>query len=149
MLSFVTKYPFTLIASAVIVVLSLMPTPEVPPQIEVPLMDKWVHMLMYVVLCMVLWTEYWRCHRRESLKQHLQDNALRIIALAIIAPLTLGGAMELLQAFATTYRSGDWLDFSANSIGVAAGTAVGLSLGRLISGRKIDKTASSVHTKRY
>lgn len=135
MLSFVTKYPFTLLTTAVIVVLSLMPVPEVPVDIEVPLADKWTHMLMYASLCIILWTEYWRCHRRINLLRHLRDKALYIIVFAVVCPLFLGGLMELLQAYATTYRSGDWLDMAANSIGVGIGTAVGIALGRCIKAR--------------
>lgn len=34
--------------------------------------------------------------------------------------------MELLQAYCTTTRSGEWLDFFADTIGVFLGTAIGL-----------------------
>ncbi|MBQ9285459.1 MAG: VanZ family protein [Bacteroidaceae bacterium] len=135
MLSFVIKYPFTLLTTAAIVVLSLMPVPEVPVDIEVPLADKWTHMLMYASLCIILWTEYWRCHRHINLLRHLRDKVLYVTALAIVCPLLLGGLMELLQAYATTYRSGDWLDMAANSIGVGIGTVLGIALGRCIKAR--------------
>ena len=36
--------------------------------------------------------------------------------------------MELAQAYLTTYRSGDWWDFVANSIGVVIGVVLGLML---------------------
>ena len=135
MLSFITKYPVTLVTAAVIVVLSLAPISEMPQALDVPLADKWTHMLMYAALCIILWAEYWRCHRHESLTRHLRANALRLIALALLCPIALGGAMELLQAFATTYRSGEWLDMAANSIGVAIGTAVGICIGRFVRAR--------------
>ena len=45
--------------------------------------------------------------------------------------VALGGLMELLQAYATTTRSGEWLDFWADSVGVLLGTAVGLAMSRL------------------
>ena len=135
MLSFVTKYPFTMLTTAAIVVLSLAPISEVPQALDVPLADKWTHMLMYASLCIILWAEYWRCHRRESLMRHLCDNALRLTALAFLCPIALGGTMELLQAFATTYRSGEWLDMAANSIGVGIGTAVGICIGHFAKAR--------------
>ena len=39
--------------------------------------------------------------------------------------------MELLQAYCTTTRSGEWLDFCADSTGVLLGTLVGLLLAKL------------------
>lgn len=121
-----------------IVILSLMPTPEVPPEIEVPLMDKWAHMLMYASLCIVIWAEYWRLHDHEHTISHLRNHALLLAVGAVVCPLALGGTMELLQAYATNYRSGDWLDFAANSIGVAAGTVAGLTLGGFVKPKKND-----------
>jgi VanZ family protein len=40
--------------------------------------------------------------------------------------ILLGGLIELLQAYCTTTRSGEWLDFFADSIGVLLGNAIGL-----------------------
>jgi hypothetical protein len=37
----------------------------------------------------------------------------------------LSGIIELLQAYATEHRGGDWLDFAANSLGVVLATLVG------------------------
>jgi VanZ family protein len=34
-------------------------------------------------------------------------------------PALIGGALELIQNYCTTYRSGEWLDFVADSIGAA------------------------------
>lgn len=34
--------------------------------------------------------------------------------------------MELLQAYCTTTRSGEWLDFYADTVGVLLGNGVGL-----------------------
>ena len=38
--------------------------------------------------------------------------------------------MELAQAYLTTYRSGDWWDFVANSIGVLIAVVIGLAVHR-------------------
>ena len=40
----------------------------------------------------------------------------------------MGGLLELLQAYATTTRNGDWLDFAANSLGVTLGAVFGMIL---------------------
>ena len=42
--------------------------------------------------------------------------------------ILLGGLMELLQAYCTTTRSGEWLDFWADSLGVLLGNALGILL---------------------
>ena len=43
----------------------------------------------------------------------------------------MSGVIELLQAYATTTRSGEWLDFAANTLGVCLGNVVGLLMRRL------------------
>lgn len=94
----------------VIGILSLAPMPEVKMAEEVPLADKWVHMVMYGSLSLVVWYEHTRrCRQRAS------HGFLLVWALA--APILMGGLMELMQAYLTTVRSGEWLDFVANSIG--------------------------------
>ena len=46
----------------------------------------------------------------------------------MLAIVALGGLMELLQAYCTTTRSGEWLDFWSDSVGVLLGTLIGLIL---------------------
>ena len=55
-----------------------------------------------------------------------------------LAPLLMGGLIELAQATCTGgNRSGDWLDFAANSIGVVAGNLIGMLLAKCFAkGRK-------------
>ena len=38
----------------------------------------------------------------------------------------MGGVIELVQAYCTTNRSGEWLDFLADSLGVGLGALIGL-----------------------
>ena len=37
----------------------------------------------------------------------------------------MSGLLELMQAYLTTCRSGEWLDFAANCVGVALAALVG------------------------
>lgn len=46
----------------------------------------------------------------------------------IIAPVAMSGCIELMQAYCTDTRSGDWLDFLANSIGVGLAALIGYYL---------------------
>ena len=106
----VKKQPFTSCLIVIIWILCLMPIPEQVPLKNVPMMDKWTHFVMYGTLCLTIWIEY--------LKRHKKTNKKRIFLFAIIAPILMSGIIELLQAYATENRSGDWWDMAANSLGV-------------------------------
>ena len=95
-------FPLTLLLTGAVWVLCLMPVPETELG-DVPMIDKWTHVAMYGVLTLTF------------------------------APIAMSGVLELLQAYCTGgNRSGEWLDFAANTVGVA----VGYGLGRLVAGRK-------------
>ena len=120
MRTYILRYPFSLLLTLVIVLLSLLPIPDVKLADDVPLADKWTHMVMYGVLTLVIWFDYKRSHQ--------QDNFWRLLLFAFLTPIAMGGALELAQAYLTTCRSGEWLDFVANSIGVCIGTVGGLMI---------------------
>lgn len=105
---------------AAIVFLSLYPLGGVEPPIDVPLADKWAHMLMYGTLCAAFWAEHLMKHGRPA--------GLRAVAGGLLLPVALGGMMELAQAWLTTYRSGDWMDFLANTIGALLANAAVLAV---------------------
>lgn len=123
LLLYFRRYPITFLLAFAIVLLSLLPVPDVRMTVEVPLMDKWAHMVMYGVLTLVIWLEYIKAHR--------QMRGRRLLLLAFLAPIAMGGALELMQAYLTTCRSGEWLDFVANSIGAVVGAGCGLLASRL------------------
>jgi VanZ family protein len=135
LLLYFRRYPITFLLALAIVLLSLLPIPDVRMTVEVPLMDKWTHMVMYGVLTLVIWLEYIRAHR--------QMRGLRLLLLAFLAPIAMGGALELMQAYLTTCRSGEWLDFVANSIGAVVGAGCGLLASRL-GGRSSAKPKTGV-----
>lgn len=123
LLLYFRRYPITFLLAFAIVLLSLLPVPDVRMTVEVPLMDKWAHMVMYGVLTLVIWLEYIKAHR--------QVRGRRLLLLAFLAPIAMGGMLELMQAYLTTCRSGEWLDFVANSIGAVVGAGCGLLASRL------------------
>lgn len=123
LLLYFRRYPISFLLALAIVLLSLLPIPDVRMPVEVPLVDKWTHMVMYGVLTLMIWLEYIRAHR--------QMRGLRLLLLAFLAPIAMGGALELMQAYLTTCRSGEWLDFVANSIGAVVGAGCGLLASRL------------------
>lgn len=115
---YLCRYPFTLLIAIAIVLLSLLPMPDMKVEMDVPLADKWTHMAMYGLLTFAIWFDYRRSH------QHW--NVPRLMLFAFIAPIVMGGLLELAQAHLTSCRSGDWFDFLANTIGVCLGTVIGL-----------------------
>lgn len=123
----IKNYPFTWLVILVMLYLSFFTPPETKLN-TVPFIDKWTHLCMYGGLVIVIWFEYLRKHKT------LTPN--KIIWFTIIAPITLGGIIELMQAYCTTTRSGDWLDFVANSCGVILGSIVGYYIQRPILWKK-------------
>ena len=116
MLSHLKKYPLSLCIVAAIFYLSFFTPPQTDME-EIPGIDKVVHICMYGGLCTILWWEY--------LRTHASIHRLRTLIGAILLPIALSGAIELLQEYATTNRSGDWADMIANSIGVCTAALLG------------------------
>ena len=107
----IMAYPFATCLILVIWVVCLMPVPETPLN-NLTLFDKWVHISMYAVLCLVMWAEY--------LRHHEKLNKTRLFIGVFLAPLLMGGLIELAQANCT----------GANSIGVVMGNLIGMLLAR-------------------
>ena len=114
------NYPLSLFTAVAVVALSLLPLGRIELANDVPFADKWTHMVMYGGLTSVIWFEYWRCHEKLVWS--------RVICWAFLAPILMSGTLELMQAYCTTYRSGEWLDLAANTVGVCIGALLGLSL---------------------
>ena len=130
-LSFVRVYPLSTLCILLIWMLSLTPFFPETPLDNVDFIDKYTHFIMYGGTCAVIWWEHLRHCRKEARRQGrkgaLRPN-LRTLTIAMLCMVLLGGLMELLQAYATTTRSGEWLDFWADSIGVLLGSGVGALL---------------------
>lgn len=109
MISILKTYPLTLLTVAAICYLSFF----TPPQTEldnISNIDKLVHTCMYGGLSIIIWLEYLRKQDTICWK--------RFIPISVVFPIMMSGIIELLQAYFTTNRSGEWLDFAANSFGV-------------------------------
>lgn len=115
------NYLFTVITAIVITLLSLLPVsvPEIAK--DVPLFDKWAHFVMYGFLTLVIWTEYSINERTHGTKKA----AWWLLIFGCILPALFGGLLEIAQATITTTRSGEWLDFYADSIGAVLGAILG------------------------
>lgn len=115
-----SNYPISCLYMAFIWVLCFMDVPHTPLD-NITLIDKWTHILMYAGTCATIWYEYLRMH--DSIVR------ARVFLLAWLTPLVMSGLIEILQEYCTGgRRSGDWLDFAANAIGVTLGNVIGILL---------------------
>lgn len=127
---FIKQYTLSLICMVVIWILCLVPIPETPLS-QINMVDKWTHIVMFGGWCTVLWLEYGLHHQVINMK--------RAIPYAIIFPILMGGLIEIVQQTCTGgNRSGDFIDFIADAIGVALGASIGIPLALMISKRNKD-----------
>ena len=70
----------------------------------------WAHLLAYALLGAVA---HWDS-RRIELKRY-------VVLIAIVLPILYGGALELVQELWFYPRTGDWLDWAVDAIGVVLG----------------------------
>ena len=143
MLKKVRKYPVSITYIVVIWVLCFMDVPETPLS-NVSLIDKWVHIAMYLGTCLTIWLEYFRNHRElfppkamHIVRKDEQPRWVHILTWTWLAPVVMSGIIELGQAYCTGgRRSGEWLDFLANSIGCTLAAVIGIVCFWVIRARK-------------
>ncbi len=118
-------YPLSLLTCLAVWVLSLAPIGEMKIVQMADLSDKWAHFIMYGGFVIVIWGEWLRNRLKPSGRKG--GYSLDWLLLwTFVVPVAMSGLLELMQAYCTTYRSGDWLDFVANIIGATLGNVVGL-----------------------
>lgn len=118
LLQHIKKYPLSVCCIALIWILSLVPFFPETPLDDVDFIDKWVHTLMYGGTFTILWIEYFR--------QHQNPDYEKLFFWAWLAPVAMSGIIELIQEYLTTTRSGELLDFAANTMGVTIAAVIGL-----------------------
>ena len=136
MLTYLKKYPLTLLVVAIILYLSFFKPPQTDME-TIPGIDKIVHLCMYGGLCFLLWIEYLRTHQ--------SINRPRVFIGGIILPIILSGSIELMQTYCTEHRGGDWWDFAANTLGVLLAALVGQYILRPIIWKKRNGHAGDSH----
>lgn len=119
MYKIIKKYPTSVCLITLIWVLSLAPVFPETPLDDVEFIDKWVHVVMYGITFTILWIEY-------AYKHNTYDYE-KLFFWAWLSPIIMSGVIELIQEYCTGgHRSGEWLDFAANSTGVTLATIIGL-----------------------
>lgn len=138
---YLKKYPFTWVIFTLVMILSLMPVPEVPELADVPFFDKWTHMVMYFGQAGAVWLDYLRLRglRFNPMPYGLRTSEIRYPRLFVggfLCPVVLGGVLEVLQEYCTGgMRSGDVIDFLADAFGVMILWGVGFLLLRTLRNR--------------
>ncbi len=128
---FIRNYPFSIVTCIIIWVLCFIDMPDTPLD-NVSLMDKWTHAIMYLGLCGVIWIEHLRARAYIY-------NKVWIFFWACLAPLLMGGLIEILQANCTGgRRTGDWIDFLADGIGVLLAQVICIPLAHYLAKRHKD-----------
>lgn len=122
------RFPFTLVCVALIWYLCLFRAPRVRVLSDIEGFDKVVHVSMYLGTCCVFWAEYARSKFRWG--------RLRLALVTVAFPIAMSGVIELAQEYLTDYRSGDWMDFLANSCGVLLAWALSPVVKRVFAKQK-------------
>ena len=108
-----------------------MDVPETPLD-NVAFLDKWTHFAMYGTTCAVILGETLRRHGQRC-------SRAKLLVWAWLLPVLMSGLIEILQANCTGgRRSGEWLDFAANTVGATIGVAIGILLAEILSRRRKD-----------
>lgn len=113
---YLRTYPLSLFCTGLIWFLCLFKPPSTRLD-TIEGLDKVVHTAMYMGTCTIIWWEY--------LRSHCRPNRKRLFVFAVVLPILMSGIIELAQEYATDYRSGDWADFAANSLGTLLGAVTG------------------------
>ena len=90
--------------------------PRVKPVVGI---DKVVHLLMYAGFAFACLWGY-----RKQFVSNGSAYRKKAILLAIIISIAYGGLTEIMQEYLVPKRTGDWLDFLADSIGTGIGVLV-------------------------
>lgn len=119
MLSYIRKYPVSLLIILAVVYLSFFKPPQTVVIEFIPGIDKVVHVCMYFGMSGMLWLEFMRAHKETCVP--IWHAWLGVW----LCPVLFSGVVELLQACCTTYRGGDWWDFAANVTGATLASLIG------------------------
>ena len=113
MITFLKNYALSILVIAIIIYLSFFTPPE-NDMPTIPFLDKIVHLCMYGGLTTVLWSQYFWCHKSIQWSH--------LIIGGVICPIVMSGLIEIGQSTLTETRSGEWMDFVANTTGVFLAT---------------------------
>jgi len=128
MINLLKKYWLSTFVLLIILVLCFMKTSSLPA-VPVKNFDKAVHALMFLCLSGVVFFDNTRYLRFPISK-------VRIFWGTFLFPIALGGLIEILQAYLTDYRTGDWFDFLFDIVGALIGWGIASLINRYLLKKK-------------
>ena len=103
----------------IILVLTGLPGSVFPRVKPVVGLDKVAHLCMYAVFAFLcLWG-----YRKQFISNGITYKR-KAILLAVVISIAYGGLTELMQEYLVRSRTGDWVDFLADSIGTLLGATI-------------------------
>ena len=110
------RWVSTALVVLAILYLTIAPRPVPDNDIDIPGLDKLVHVVMFGGLAIVAFIDTARRSRRSF-------NMPTRMSVGVIVVITIlfGGLVEIAQELTGLGRSADWLDFVADAVGVIAG----------------------------
>ncbi len=102
---------FSVLCGILIIVLCTVKLPPQDNNISIPNFDKFVHFMMYLALSLSYITERFLSSKMTPVKP--APTYLFTLAISFI----IGGLIELVQAYLTSYRSGDIIDLLCDVCG--------------------------------
>lgn len=113
-------YWISIILAAIILFLCFMhvdPLPKAP----VANLDKWAHLGMFFSLSATMFFENTYYFKRKITYR-------RMFWGSFVIPVILSGAIEIMQTYLIRYRTGDWMDFLYDMIGIVISLLICLML---------------------
>jgi len=114
MLRFILSYYRSIIIALIILILTMIPGNNISPVsvFPFPMIDKLAHFIVFFVLSLFLFADI-----RKNNPFSLKKTALLVFSVNFFYGLMI----EILQLFFILYRSAEFLDLVANTLGIIAG----------------------------
>jgi VanZ family protein len=119
------KYWLTILFVIVIIILCFINPPEMETQ-PMTNFDKLAHFLMFMGLSGTMFFD-------NSFYFKKQVARWSIFWGSFLFPIVFSGGIEIAQEYLTTTRSGDWMDFLFDTIGVSCGCLICLGINRKLN----------------
>lgn len=119
---FLAKHWISIPICLVILYLCFMNTQSLP-EVHVSNIDKFVHAIMFLGLSGVIYFE-------NSFYLKKKISLRTIIIYSFLFPTVYGGLIEIGQEYFSSFRTGDWIDFLFDIIGISLGILICLLINK-------------------
>ena len=117
------KYWISTLVVIIILILCFINPADIPVDVPMTNFDKLAHFLMFMGLSGVIFFD-----NSYYLKKRVSGNS--IFWVSFVFPIIFSGVIEIAQEYLTVTRTGDWMDFLFNLLGISFGYLVCLVINR-------------------